>query len=252
MIVKSNFSCGKYDLLRLPENCLQGRLIRRYRRFSVEVEFENKTRVWAHCNNSGTMLGLLKKDAPVLISPADQKNRKLLWTLERIWVGNYKNGFWVGVNTLVPNKLLAAAFKANLLGFAKGYRNFKSEAKIGDSRLDACLSGTNLPNLWIECKNVTLVESGVAGFPDAISQRAKKHLEELEKIVESGGRGAMFFVVQRPDSACFSPADYIDEAYAEAFWKALAKGVEAYAFEAAQLPNGIALGREIKISKLYA
>lgn len=250
MIVKSNFNSENHTLLWLPENCLQGKLIRRHKRFSVEVELENKIRVWAHCNNSGAMLGLLKKDSPVLISPAVSKNRKLLWTLERIWVGDNKNGFWVGVNTLVPNKLLAAAFRENLLDFAKDYKIFKAEAKRGDSRLDACLRGTNLPDLWVECKSVTLVEAGVAGFPDAISQRAKKHLEELEDIVTCGERGAMFFVIQRPDSSCFSPADYIDEVYAETFWKALAKGVEAYAFEAVQFSNGIALGRQIKISKL--
>lgn len=251
MIVKPNFICERNALLQLPAGCLSGKLIQRHKRFSVEVELENKTRVWAHCNNSGAMLGLLKRRTPVLISPALSKKRKLLWTLERVWIGDCKHGFWVGVNTSIPNKLLAVAFAANLLDFAKGYKTFKSEVKRGESRLDACLNAPDLPNLWVECKSVTLVEDGVAAFPDAVSQRAKKHLEELEKIVDCGERGAMFFVVQRPDSACLAPADYIDKAYADTFWKVLARGVEAYAFEAEQLFDGVTLGKRIKIGNLF-
>lgn len=206
----------------------------------------------AHTNNTGAMLGVPGKGAEVLLSPASGTHRKLPYTLERIKSqGKDRKGgkkpFWIGVNTQIPNRLLKAAFNAGLLPFARDYASLKMEAKRGQSRLDACFCGAGLPNLWVECKNVSLVEDCVASFPDAASARGRKHLRELMDIVARGERAAMFYVVQRPDARCFAPADYVDHEYAELFYEARHAGVEIYAFEAAQVPGGIALGCQLPV-----
>ena len=234
-------------LLPLPAGCIQGRFAARVKRFSVKIETASGA-VWAHTNNTGSMLGLLAPGAPALLSPAANPCRKLQWTLERIWLGDAGRGFWAGVNTLSPNRMLKAAFMAGLLDFAKGYETLQMERKNGASRLDGCFTGADKPPLWVECKNVSLVEDEVAAFPDAVSERALKHLLELVEIVKRGERAAMFFLVQRPDARCFSPADYIDEKYAESFYRALGQGVEAYAYEAALYPAGMGLGRRLKVT----
>jgi sugar fermentation stimulation protein A len=146
------------------------------------------------------------------------------------------------VNTLTPNRLLKAAFAAGQLPWAHGYREFKAEAGRGQSRLDALLTGPGLPPLWVECKNVTLAEDGVAAFPDAVTTRGQKHLREMADIARTGERAAFFYCVQRSDARCFGPADYVDPEYAALFYEGLAAGVEAYPHLALAEDGGIGLG----------
>jgi len=153
----------------------------------------------------------------------------------------------VGVNTSVPNRMLEAAFNARRLPFAQGYTCLVREAKRGQSRLDGLLTGPNLPPLWVECKNVTMVEDNAACFPDAASERGQKHLRELMDVVAHGERGAMFYLVQRPDGACFAPADFIDPEYAALFYAALRAGVEMYPFRAVVSPAGVDLGEPLPV-----
>ena len=145
--------------------------------------------------------------------------------------------------------MIEAAFLARRLGFAKGYTAIRREVRRGESRLDALLTGPSLPPLWVECKNVTLVEDGMACFPDAATVRGQKHLRELMDIVSSGERGAMFYLVQRPDGRCFGPAAFIDPAYAALFWQALRAGVEIYPYEGCLTEAGIGLGRLLPLAK---
>lgn len=235
-------------LLPFPPGCVIGRFLRREKRFSVAAALgpDGSRTVWAHTNNTGTMLGLLRPGAPVLLSPAVNRKRKLAWTLELIrtdWhlpqTGDKERGFWTGVNTSVPNRLLEAAFRAGRLPWARGYTRLIREQVCGDSRFDALLEGPELPPLWVECKNVTLVEDDIALFPDAASVRGVKHLRVLSEMAQSGNRAAMFYLVQRPDGRCFGPADMIDPAYAEAFALARRNGVEMYPHEAVLSLHGI-------------
>ena len=251
-------------LLFQPEGCLVGRFLQREKRFFVYFERGGETHV-AHTNNSGSMLGLVREGFPVLVSPAASPGRKLKYTLElvnnaRILApglpcatpahereegGLYADipaHGWVGVNTLVPNRLLKAAFEAKALPFAAGYTHFRSEARSGDSRIDALLTGPGLPPLWVECKNVTLVEDGVAAFPDAPTTRGQKHLHTLTGLVKKGERAAFFYCVQRADALCFAPADYVDPVYAALFYDSLRQGVEAWPFVVSATPAGYSLG----------
>lgn len=235
-------------LLPFPEGTVAGHFVRRFKRFFVEARIGGET-VLAHTNNTGTMLGLLKEGARALFSPAKDPRRKLRWTLEALRVESGARqgdaaafgGFWAGVNTSVPNRLLEAAYHAGLLPWAAGYSAFRREVRRGESRLDACLEGQGLPALWVECKNVTLVEDGAALFPDAPSARALKHLGTLRQAVAAGERGLMFYVIQRPDAVSFGPASHIDPAYAAGFAGALAAGVELCAAVARVTERGVFL-----------
>lgn len=224
---------------------MQATFVCRHKRFSVQTVYEN-TSLWVHSNNTGSMLGLTRPGVPLLASPANNPRRKLSHTQEAIWLGAQSltdsRGFWVGVNTAVPNKMLAAAFQTRALPFASGYTEFTPEAKCGTSRMDALLRGSGQPDLWVECKNVTLVEDEVALFPDAPTERGQKHLRELMDVVSAGDRAAMFYLIQRPDARCFAPADMIDPAYTNLFWEAKSRGVEIYPFVAYVSPTGIELG----------
>lgn len=256
-------SASTAPLLPSPPHCIVAAFVARRKRFSVLLQHQGAD-LWVHSNNSGSMLGLCLPDAPVLASPASNPARKLKYTQECVWLarravpelventhesGAYESGahspasgFWVGVNTSTPNRMLEAAFHARRLPFAQGYTTLVREAKRGQSRLDGLLTAPDLPPLWVECKNVTMVEDNAACFPDAASERGQKHLRELMDIVACGERAAMFYLVQRPDGECFAPADFIDPAYATLFYEALSAGVEMYPFRALVSPAGIDLG----------
>ena len=256
-------------LLPLPPHCVVAAFVQRRKRFSVLLQHQGAD-LWVHSNNSGSMLGLCQPGAPVLVSPASNPNRKLKYTQECVWLAQRAvpepqqqqpqppqpgvqpaaRGFWVGVNTSTPNRMLEAAFHAHRLPFAQGYTTLVREAKRGQSRLDGLLTGPDLPPLWVECKNVTMVEDDAACFPDAASERGQKHLRELMDIVANGERAAMLYLVQRPDGTCFAPADFIDPAYAALFYEALHAGVEMYPFRALVSPAGIDLGPLLPVRPL--
>ncbi len=230
-------------LVPFPTTCTVARFKQRQKRFMVEVETEGES-FWVHTNNSGSMLGLLQPGTPVLVSPSPNPKRKLPYTLEMV----FTRGFWVGVNTSMPGRVLRAAWQEGLLTQAEGYPRFESEKKSAHSRLDARLHGPN-GTLWVESKNVTLVEDDVAYFPDAVTTRGQKHLQELTALRASGVRCACFYLIQRPDSLCFAPADFIDPTFAELFWTACSAGVEMWVYEARLGVDGVSLGRRIPLKK---
>lgn len=225
-----------------PEGCIRAEFIERRKRFTVNAKRADGP-VAAHTNNTGSMMGLLREGRTILLSPAANPARKLKWTLEAIEFDD----FWVGVNTSTPNRMVRAAFEAGQLPDTEGYTTFRSEAKTGNSRLDARIEGPR-GVLWVECKNVTMVEDCRACFPDAATERGRKHLHELMTLAERGDRVALFFLVQRPDGDCFGPADFIDPEYADLLAKALDKGVEAWPFEAEVSMDGIRLGRRLPVA----
>lgn len=256
-------------LLPYDPACVMGCFLRRYKRFSVTMLLRG-AHVGVHSNNSGSMLGLLRTGSPMLASPAANPDRKLPYTQEAVWLGATEPvlsvpsalsaegaprpvvgaGFWVGVNTLVPNRMLAAAFAAGRLPFAEGYTQLQREAKRGDSRLDGLLTGPGLPPLWVECKNVTLVEDDVACFPDARTERGQKHLRALMDIVRAGERAVMFYLVQRADGHCFGPAACVDPEYAALFWQAVDAGVLMCPMRGVVTEAGIDLGEALPLTTL--
>jgi len=248
-------------LLPFPPGCIVTRLVRREKRFTaVTTDPLTGVEIRAHTNNTGSMLGLLRPGAPALLSPAVNPNRVLKWTLEALalpW-STPGNPQWVGVNTLTPNRLLEAAWRAGLLPEARPYAKLQREAVTGESRLDGLFTegkdqdGAALPPLYVECKNVTLVEDGQAQFPDAASERGRKHLAELTRLVQEGARAALLFLVQRPDGDCFAPAEAIDPDYAEGLATALKAGVQAWVWRATITPAGIHLAQRLPLAPCWA
>ena len=229
-------------LLPLSGEARTASLIGRRLRFLMDLT-DSQGAFTAHTNNTGAMLGLLRPGSRVLLSVSQRPSRKHPCTVEAVSC----QGFWVGVNTAVPTRLFKAAWRAGLLPECAGYTDFKTEPRFAQGRLDALLTGPG-GEFFVETKNVTLVEECVAQFPDAPSERARKHLKELTRLARSGIRAGLFFAVQRPDATCFGPAEVVDPEYAELFREALAAGVEALAYVVDVAEDGYRLGRRLPLA----
>jgi sugar fermentation stimulation protein A len=218
------------DNLGLPwPELIPGVLIKRYNRFLADVELsEGGGAVTAHCPNSGSMLGCKEPGSPVYISSSSNPKRKFKFTWELIDVG----GSLVGINTMVPNRLVKKAILDGQIPELAQYQAVRSEVKCSDaSRLDLLLEGPGLPKCYVEVKNCTLVEDGVAYFPDAVTSRGLKHVNELIELAAHGNRAVMFILIQRSDAEVFKPADHIDPAYGKRLREAVPKGVELLCYD---------------------
>jgi len=252
--------------VRFASPLIAGSFVRRYKRFFVDARLADGSLVVAHCPNTGTLLGCLNEGAQVLLEPARDPARALRYTLKLIRVGRT----WVGVDTQLANGLVTEALAAGLLPELAGYERVLPEVRYGEggrSRIDLLLSRGGAPlrdgnkrsrlfegdeRLYVEIKNTTLVldarEARSAAFPDAVTERGKKHLAELTGVVGEGHRAAMVFCVQRADCERFVPADAIDPAYGRALRQAVARGVETYALAAKPAKDGVTLTRRLPVA----
>ena len=220
---------------------IRGTLIKRYKRFLADVKLRNGHTVTAHCPNSGSMLACSEPGRTVYLSRHNNPKRRLRYTWEMIEMPTSL----VGVNTMVPNRLVKATIKAGGVKYLTGYDYIRSEVGYGrNSRIDLLLE-TGTKRCFVEIKNCTLVTDGVACFPDAVTARGLKHLEELQGQVRSGDRSVMFYLVQRMDAGLFRPADHIDPVYGQELRKAIKNGVEIMVFDVIMDLERIELNREI-------
>lgn len=222
--------------MQFKTSLVHGKLIRRYKRFLADVELDNGEIVVAHTANSGSMKSCLEEGAEVYLTHVDDPKRKTKYTWEMIRINNN----WVGINTSVPNVLVAEAVKNQEIEGLTGYDNVKREVKFEDSRFDVFASNSE-EECFIEVKNVSLKDEEYARFPDAVTTRGKKHLETLMRVKKEGKRAVMVYVIQRADVAIFTPAFDIDSAYAETLYKAHKAGVEIFPIRAEVSPSEIVL-----------
>jgi sugar fermentation stimulation protein A len=202
---------------------IPGYLIKRYKRFLADVRLDTGETVTAHCPNSGSMKGCAVPGCPVWLSVSDNPRRKLQYTWELIRTP----ASMIGINTLVPNRLVKTAIETGRIPELAGYGPVRSEVTVRKgTRLDLALEAPGRRNCYVEIKNCSLVEDGTALFPDAVTQRGQKHLDELRHLVAAGHRGVIFYLIQRMDARRFSPAAEIDPAYARKLVKARDHGVE--------------------------
>ncbi len=238
--------------MEFPDPLISGRLIKRYKRFLADVELEGGEVVTAHCANPGSMMGLAEPGSQVWLSPARNPARKLKFS----WEIASTDGELVGINTSLPNGIVADAISAGKIPELSGYADLKREVRYGkNSRIDILLSSAtedspadnSRPNCYVEVKNVTLKRSAeLAEFPDSVTSRGAKHLEELGDAVEEGFRAVMFFLIQRGDSARVGVAGDIDPNYEAAFRRALSRGVEVVCYDCRVTPCAIELNRALE------
>lgn len=220
---------------------IRGNLIKRYKRFLFDVKLRNGHIITAHCPNTGSMLGCLEPGCPVFLSRQNHPKRRFKYTVEMTAMPTTL----VGVNTLIPNRLIREAIINREIKALAGYHSIRTEVRYGqNSRIDLLLENGKKPCL-VEIKNCTLVEDHVAYFPDAVSLRGLKHLLELQEQVRAGKRCVMFYLIQRTDAKLFRPADHIDPAYGKALRSAVKHGVEVIVYDVTLDLEKIALNNPV-------
>jgi sugar fermentation stimulation protein A len=217
-------------------------LLRRYKRFLADVELADGQQLTVHCPNTGSMMGCSTPGLPAMISRSDNPGRKYPHTLEMVMVDNS----WVGINTARTNRLVREAMENSIFPELLPFDEIRAEVKSGNSRLDFLLSG-RAGETYVEVKNCTLAREGVAMFPDAITVRGSKHLQELMRRHEEGHRAAIIFCVQMGNVSGFAPAADIDPVYTENLASAISMGVLALACRADVSPEGIFVNDRLEI-----
>jgi len=229
-------------------------LLRRYKRFLADVELADGEVVTVHVANPGGMIGLQQPGSRVWLSQSPNAKRKLPYSWELIDVDFGTGLELVGVNTAHPNVIVAEALAAGAIPELAGYAGIRREVRYGEaafggaSRIDFLLEHPDRPPCYLEIKNVHLMRrSGLAEFPDAVTARGARHLEELAAMAGSGARAVMLFVVQIGSAERLTLARDIDPAYGLAFDRARSAGVEALAYRCRIAADGIMLSEAIPI-----
>lgn len=219
---------------------LEGVLVRRYKRFLADVELADGNVITAHTPNTGSMLGCCEPGSRVWLSESDNPRRKYRHGWELV---EAEPDVLVGINTGRANGLVEEAITGGVISELQDYPGLRREVRYGteNSRIDLLLHGGEQPECYVEVKNVTLAEDGIAFFPDAVSTRGSKHLRELSGVRRDGRRAAIVFCVQRGDVSEFRPADAIDTAYGATLRRAAAEGVETLAYRARVSAHGVHL-----------
>jgi sugar fermentation stimulation protein A len=219
---------GTYSNGLILPDLISGKLFKRYKRFLADVELETGEIITAHCPNTGTMKACSEPGRKVYLSFHDNPKRKYKYSWEFIEMPTSL----VGVNTLMPNRLVYHSIKSGKLEAFAEYDEVRSEVNVGNKhRLDLMVLKNSTDPCYIEIKNCSLVEDGTACFPDAVTLRGRNHLIELQRLAASGCRAVMFFLVNRMDAKIFKPADHIDPAYGKELRKAHQNGVEIMVYD---------------------
>ncbi len=219
---------------------LPARLIRRYKRFLADVRLEDGTEVVAHCPNPGSMAGLADPGTRIWLEPNDDPRKKLRFGWRLV---EHPGGHFTGIDTALPNRLVGAALLAGQVPGLDGHDAVRAEVAYGQkSRVDFLLTGGGGPDTYVEVKSVTLMRRpGLAEFPDTVTTRGARHMDDLAAMVAAGHRAAVLFLVQRTDARRVAIAADIDPAYADAFERARAAGVAAICLSCAITPEGVTL-----------
>lgn len=238
--------------MQFPNPLIRGTLIQRYKRFLADVKLDDGKVVTAHCANPGSMMGLKEPGSTVWLSPATNPKRKLKFSWELVEVDPGDGVRLVGINTALPNQLVADAIGDGTIKELQGYDGMRREVKYGkNSRIDILLECEEAPSCYVEVKNVHMMRKPKrAEFPDSVTARGTKHLAELSDMVAEGHRAVMVYLVQYPGAKSLSFARDIDPIYGAAFDNAIAAGVEAISYVCRIDETAITVDTSIKILDL--
>jgi sugar fermentation stimulation protein A len=237
--------------LKFASPLVEGTLVRRYKRFLADVTLAGGQEVTASCPNTGSMMGCCEPGSRVWLSESDAPARKYRHTWEMVEARRADGPpVIVGINTGLPNRLVAEAVASGVIAELSGYATIRREVAFGEerSRVDLLLEGPGREACYVEVKNVTAaVSGGVALFPDAVSERGAKHLRELMRLKARGLRPVQVYCVQRGDVDEVRPADAIDPAYGRTLREAIGAGVEVLAYRADVTVEGVTLASRIPV-----
>ena len=235
--------------MRFAAPLIPATLVKRYKRFLADVILSSGEEVTAHVANPGAMTGLATPGARVWLSKSDDPKRKLPYSWELVEVDLGAGPELVGVNTALPNRLVHAALAAGGIAECAGYPTIRREVKYGkNSRVDFLLDCPQCGPCYVEVKNVHLMRTpGLAEFPDSVTVRGARHMNELGDMAAAGARAVMLFLIQIGSATRFTPARDIDPAYAAALARARDRGVETLAYTCAITTEGIELGHRVPI-----
>ena len=227
--------------MKFKERLLQGTLVKRYKRFFVDIKYKNKI-ITGHCPNTGSMMGLLNKGNKVWFSQKNNPSRKLKYTLEIIGVEKKM----VGINTLLTNKIVLEALNQKKIKNLIRFDNIKTEVKFSDNTRFDFLITNNKRKCFLEVKNVTLSrKKEIAEFPDATTSRGTKHLNELINAKKKGYDSYILYLIQREDCTSFKIAEDLDLEYKNTFNKALNNGVKMLCYDCKLNNEEIRLNNQI-------
>jgi sugar fermentation stimulation protein A len=235
--------------MRFTEPLIPATLVKRYKRFLADVVLPSGEAITAHAANPGAMIGLAAPGSRVWLSKSNKANRKLPYSWELVEVDLGAGPELIGINTAHPNVLVAEAIAADAIPELAGYTARRREVKYGrNSRVDFLLESAGRPPCYVEVKNVHLMRrAGFAEFPDSVTARGAKHLDELAAVAAAGARAVMLFLIQIGSAARFALARDIDPAYGAAFDRARAAGVEAVAYRCVIEHQAITLAGPVPI-----
>jgi sugar fermentation stimulation protein A len=235
--------------MRFQKPLIPAKLLRRYKRFLADVELASGEQLTVHVANPGAMTGLAEPGASVWLSRSDNPTRKLAHSWELVEVDLGGGIELVGVNTAYPNLIIAEAIAEGQISELRGYAGIRREVRYGrNSRVDFLLEAPDRPACYVEVKNVHLMRrAGLAEFPDAVTARGAKHLDELAAVVAAGSRAVMLYLVQIPSATSFTLARDIDPTYAAAFERARSAGVEAVAYRCTVAQDAITVSGPVPI-----
>lgn len=230
--------------MRFQTPLIPATLIKRYKRFLADVRLEDGRVVTAHCPNPGSMLGLRDEGTKVWLEPNDDPKKKLKFG----WRLVEQNGHFISIDTGLANKVVGEALNAQSIPELAAYSSIKPEVKYGqNSRIDFLLTDPNQPDAYIEVKSVTLLRQGsTAEFPDSVTARGAKHLQDLIEVKRQGHRAVMLYLVQRTDCDHFKLGADLDPKYALGFDEARAAGVEILCYATNINPSELTIDKAIK------
>lgn len=219
-----------------------GRFVARDNRFRVTVEVDGR-KVWAHLPNSGRLGELLVPGAQILVLEQPAARRKTKYDLSFVEFG----GRWVSVDARLPNELVQEAIRDGRLAPLSGYASLRREVVYYHSRFDFLLEGPERAPCLVEVKSITLVVDGLGCFPDAVTQRGRRHVEELADAINAGYRAVVVFCVQREDAKAVRPHDESDPEFARALRAAARRGLEIYAYACQVEPGRVEISHHLPV-----
>jgi sugar fermentation stimulation protein A len=234
--------------MRFQTDLVPARLIRRYKRFLADCTLDDGTEITAHCANPGSMMGLAEPGTLVWLEPNNDPKKKLNYGWRLV---DHENGHFTGVDTSLPNRVLRVALESREIAALSAYTAVQPEVKYGEnSRVDFLLRGDGLPDAYVEVKSVTLCRTpALAEFPDSVTARGTKHMNDLAQVARMGHRAVLLYLVQRTDCAFVDIAHDIDPKYAAAHADATKAGVETLCIGTQISTQGITVAAPLALGR---